>query len=95
MSENPVISIGTDTIGNFTQVAKDFLTKISQKIRHIDQQKDKRDFYVSCASLLKTDLFCSWNFANATTPLHYSKTIDEWSTLMQHSILKSKLWLEY
>ncbi len=40
MTENPVISIGTNTIGNFTQVAKDFLTKISQKIRHIDQQKD-------------------------------------------------------
>lgn len=31
MSENPVISIGIYTIGNFTQ--------ISQKIRHIDQQK--------------------------------------------------------
>lgn len=57
MSENPVISIGIDTIGNFTQVAKDFLAQISQQIRHIDQQKD--DFYVSCASLLKIELFCS------------------------------------
>ncbi len=40
MSENPVISIGNNTIGNFTQVAKDFLMQFSQQIRHIDQQKD-------------------------------------------------------
>lgn len=40
MSENPVILTGIDTIGNFMQVAKDFLTQISQQIRHIDQQKD-------------------------------------------------------
>lgn len=62
-------------------------SQILHHIRHNDQQKKLLGLKVSsdsCAPYIAIEnnlLFFCQNFANVTTPLHYSKTIDEWSTL--------------